>query len=61
MNVPSDTRTLIRVLEDIYVDRFETEPLTVEEYWKKAGVIELIRTLRHSVGSTELNNINVKD
>ena len=61
MNVPSDTRSLLKVLEETYKDEYNIEEYDTKAYWKKAGVIELIRLIRYEIGSTELNNINVKD
>ena len=58
MDIPSDTKSLLLVLEKIYPDSYQTEEISIPEYWKKAGKIELIRLIRQNVGSTELNNIN---
>ena len=61
MEVPSDTRSLLKMLEEMYPDRYEVEVITTEEYYKKAGVIELLRTIRQSIGSTELKDINTRN
>jgi len=46
--VPSTTIDLIKWLEEIYPDVFETDASFVgtPEYWKKAGIIELIQKLK---------------
>ena len=48
---PSNTVDLIKYLEDIYTDLFELDPAMVgtPEYWKKAGVIELIQLLKSRI------------
>lgn len=61
MTVPSDTRSLLKVLEETYKDEYDVENYDTKEYWKKAGVIELIRLIRYEVGSTNLNNVSTKD
>ena len=58
MFIPSDTRSLLEILEKTYPDSYEIEEVSTPEYWKKAGVIELLRLIRESIGGTELKNIN---
>ena len=60
MNVPSDTRSLLELLETMYPDKYQVEEMDTPKYWKQAGVIELLRLIRESIGSTKLNNINAK-
>jgi hypothetical protein len=60
MTVPSDSKSLIEKLEEIYPDKYETDPVDLPEYWKKAGVVELLRVLRASIGSTELKDISAR-
>lgn len=47
LRLPSNTIDLIKYLEDLYPDIYELDPTLVgtPEYWKKAGVIELIQML----------------
>lgn len=46
-DIPIYTKDLIRVLKEIYPDTFivEEEEVNTPQYWKKAGIIELIRLL----------------
>ena len=48
LRLPSNTIDLIKHLEEMYDDVFELDPTMVgtPEYWKKAGVIELIQLLK---------------
>jgi hypothetical protein len=58
-NIPSLTIDLIRELKREYIDTMEIEEDIVgkPEYWKKAGVIELIRRLEAQARSIELKEI----
>lgn len=60
MKVPSDTKSLLIELEKMYPDKYSLEEYDTPTYWKKAGVIEILRLIRHELGDTSLNNINVK-
>ena len=60
MTVPSDTRSLLEELEKLYPDKYEVEVKTPEEYWKRAGIIELLRLIRYEIGDTKFNNINAR-
>lgn len=53
MIVPMMTVDLIKVLERTYPDIMEVDPIPEHQYWKKAGVIELIRTLKLGVRQWE--------
>jgi hypothetical protein len=48
MKIPEKTKDFIEELEKIYKDKYETDENIVgtPEYWKKAGVIELIRQVK---------------
>ena len=46
MVVPMYTADLIKVLEQAYPDIMEVDPVPSHEYWKKAGIVELIRNLK---------------
>jgi len=56
MKVPSTTILLLTLLEDLYPDTMELDPTCVgtPDYWKKAGVIELIQKLKHIAGRDTL-------
>jgi len=48
---PVYTADLINILKDVYTDKFiinESEVGT-PDYWKKAGIIELIRILENNI------------
>lgn len=51
MDVPSNTIDLIRLLTSRYEDKAEVDPTIVgtPEYWKKIGVIELLRELTYYI------------
>lgn len=53
-NVPSKTVDFIAYLDGIYPDRMDVLPDTVAtaDYWKRAGVIELVRTYKHKLQHT---------
>lgn len=48
--VPINSIDLIEVLEKEYKDVLDVDVLSVgtPDYWKKAGVVELLRRLRHT-------------
>jgi len=49
--IPSTTLDLIRYLEELYPDTYNTNPTYVgtPEFWKEAGKIELIRMLKEKI------------
>jgi len=51
MDVPSNTIDLIRILQKKYPDIAEEDEKIVgtPRYWKKIGVIELVRELMYSI------------
>lgn len=51
MDVPSSTIDLIKILKDKYPDVLEvdTEVVGTPEYWKKVGVVELLRDLEYFI------------
>jgi hypothetical protein len=55
-SIPTNTVDLIKWLEDMYPDVFDTDVFFVgtPEYWKKAGVIELINMLKIKSGITTI-------
>lgn len=57
MKVPSTTIDLVKMLDELYPDVMELDPAWVgtPEYWKKAGIIELIQKLKikHTNSSLE--------
>lgn len=54
MIVPTYSTDLISKLKEIYPDTYQVEYVSFKDYWKMAGVIELIRLLESSIE----NNIN---
>lgn len=56
MNIPQLSIKLIEMLDDIYPDVMELDPTFVNtpEYWKKAGIIELIKNLKQANKSSEV-------
>lgn len=51
MTVPSSTIDLIKILKERYPDVLECNEETVgtPEYWKKVGIIELLRELEYRI------------
>lgn len=51
MIIPAKTVDLLKVLKEAYKDEMETDPKLVgtPDYFKKAGVIELIKTIEVSI------------
>lgn len=50
--LPSKTIDLLLLLKEEYEDFYETDEKKVgtPEYWKKAGVIEIIKRIENSIG-----------
>ncbi|MCI4436677.1 MAG: hypothetical protein JHC33_07720 [Ignisphaera sp.] len=61
MDIPGNSTALLSALEKIYPDTFETDPTMVgtPEYWKRAGVIELLKMIRWSIDN-EISSANKK-
>ena len=58
MKVSSYTVELIKELEVLYPDKYDVDnTLTDFERGKLAGVIELVRKLRYSIGQVTLNDV----
>jgi hypothetical protein len=51
MKVPSSTIDLIKVLKEKYEDKLvvDAEVVGTPEYWKNAGVVELLRELTYYI------------
>jgi hypothetical protein len=49
--IPASTEGLLEYLKEIYSDVMELDPTMVgtPEYWKKAGVIELIQKIEYYI------------
>jgi hypothetical protein len=57
--IPSNTMDFLKYLKSIYEDKFEVEEKEVgtPSYWKKAGVIEMIRQVELKLKNLELKEI----
>lgn len=56
MDVPINTLDLLTLLKTKYPDKAETDPEVVgtPEYWKKIGIIELLKELEYYVKRMEV-------
>ena len=63
MEVPSKTVDFIKYLEKLYPDKYDVLPETVgtQEYWMRAGIIELIRRANITIEKTPLVGVTDKE
>lgn len=59
MTVPSSTIDFIKELERLYPDTMELDPsyLGTPDYWKKAGIVELIQKIKVKSTNKDLKEI----
>lgn len=59
MNIPSSTIDFISMLEELYPDIMELDPTYVgtPDYWKKAGIIELIKKIKIKATDNSLRKV----
>ena len=59
MDTPHNTIDFITYLKSVYPDKVEEDPSKVgtPAYWKKVGIIELIRKVEESAGLNTLKQI----